>query len=63
MGGGSPFWDEKDQRHVHDGNTITEMYRCSNDHTFERTFSKGCPTCDNGKDQDVKIIPATTKGW
>lgn len=37
-----PFYDEDGKRHVHDPNTITTSYRCSNDHVWTVKRKREC---------------------
>lgn len=43
--GSQRFYDEQDKFHIHDLNTITTVYRCSNGHVFKIEEKKKCPTC------------------
>lgn len=40
-----PYHDEDGKYHLHDFNTTSYGYECSNGHTFTRTIRKECPTC------------------
>ena len=49
--GWSPYWDEDGNRHVHNPNTITTGYHCSNGHDWADESKRPCPhpSCDYGK--------------
>ena len=38
----SPFFDESGKRHVHDPNTLTLSYKCSNNHTWTEKRKRSC---------------------
>ncbi len=40
-----PFYDEQGIYHIHDSNTITTQYKCSNGHNWAESTHKECPTC------------------
>ncbi len=41
----APWYDEQGSYHDHDGNWITESFRCSNGHVWSDSRLKPCPTC------------------
>lgn len=44
MGGARMFWDEQNVHHIHDGDRISQGYRCSNGHRWGMTLpARRCP--------------------
>lgn len=41
----SPYYDEEGKYHSHDGNRITDRYRCSEGHAWVAVRRAPCPTC------------------
>lgn len=50
--GYTSFWDEDGVHHVHDPNTTTTSYLCSNGHEWGESKIRPCqaPDCDYGKE-------------
>ena len=51
--GFSIFSDEAGDFHTHDGNKITESYKCSNGHSFDRSTGHACDSCDWRSDYKI----------
>ncbi len=39
------YFDEQGRYHLHDPNTTSTVYRCSNGHSTVETSRRHCPTC------------------
>lgn len=46
----APYYDEDGNYHMHDSNTHTTHYSCSNGHNWSESSTGRCPSCDLGKD-------------
>lgn len=42
----APYYDEEGTRHIHDGNTTTSEWSCSNGHKWSFRTRSGCPQGD-----------------
>lgn len=52
----SPYYDENGQFHMHDPNTHTGNYTCSNGHAWSDSEIRGCSSCDYGRKHTITRI-------
>lgn len=55
------FYDEADKLHVHDHDTVVQVYTCSNGHNFRHETRSRCVKIDCGWNDDP-LVQAGIKG-